>query len=434
MKLGSLATKKNIVLLVIVVVFAGSIVAWKIVHDRNKSREAESSESDEESNRIKVVQVVSRVLQREDQLPGEINAYQDVLMYPKIPGFVKTLDVDRGSVVKEGQLLATMYAPEYVARRNEALAKVSAAKAAVSAEESQLQDEEADLKQKQANLIADQSTYQRVNAASLAPGVVADNDVIQWSQNVEIDRQDVNMTIKRVNAKKHELELRKEELQARTQAFDTYATWSSYLEVRAPFNGYITERKLHIGSFVGPDGKGAYPPICRIKQLDLLRIVAPVPERDTAGVVAGSEVQFSVSAFPNQRFNGTIARISNTLDKETRTMPVELNYFNPQYKILPGMFCQVYWPTRRRQSSLFVPESAVVSTPLETFVCKISEHEDANHRKYKEIGWVSVNRGQKMDDMVEVFSPHLHEGDQVALHASEELENQSHVKTAEATQ
>ena len=287
-----------------------------------------------------VVPVVLKTLFREDQLPAEIEAYQDVLIYPKIPGFVKWIGVDRGSVVKKGQLMVTMYAPEYLARRNEALGQLAAARAAVAAEESKFQDVKADLKKRQANLLADQSTYQRVMGASLVPGVIADNDVVQWAQTVEADRQEVNTLIKRVNAKDHEVEVRQEEENAKTRAYENFADFASYLEISAPFNGYITERKMHVGSFVGPDGTGAYPPICRIKQLDLLRIVVPVPERDTAGVIPGSEVKFSVSSFPGKKFVGTVARISNSLDKATRTMPVELNYFNPDYQILPGMFCE----------------------------------------------------------------------------------------------
>jgi hypothetical protein len=98
-------------------------------------------------------------------------------------------------------------------------------------------------------------------------------------------------------------------------------------------------------------------------------------------------------------------------------MPVELNYLNGDYSILPGMFCKVYWPTRRRENSLFVPVSAVVSTPLDTFVCKVVN---------ETVEWVSVRKGQVMGDMVEVFG-NLKEGDSVAKAASEELLNQSQV-------
>lgn len=412
---GSIWDLKNLIFVVVVLAAAGAGFYF-LYQNWHKSKE-EPVITAAAPLSIPAVEIESRILFREDQLPGEIDAYQDVLMYPKVPGFVKTIDVDRGSVVKKGQLMATMYAPEYLARRNEALARVAAAKANLAAEESKLQDLKADLKKRQANLLADQSTYQRVYAASLVPGVVADNDVVQWAQSVEVDRQDVNTAMKRVNAKDHEVSMRKEEVDAEIRGFQSFADFASYLEIRAPFDGYVTERRMHVGSFVGPDGTGAYPPICRVKQLDLLRIIAPVPEIDTAGVLMGSKVSFSVSSFPGRRFLGTVARISNNLDKATRTMPVELNYFNPRYEILPGMFCQVYWPTRRQEASMFVPLTCVVSTPLKTFVCKIKDGV---------VDWVPVRQGQIMRDKVEIFG-NLKAGDVVALNGSEELENQSKV-------
>jgi membrane fusion protein (multidrug efflux system) len=416
----SLYSPRNVLIfsLVLALVGACGFVAWKNFY--NQPHEEELRKPAAVST--PVVKVVSKTLFREDQLPSEVEAYQDVLIYPKVPGFVKWLGVDRGSVVKEGQLIAEMYAPEYLASRNEGLARVANEKAALAVEESNLQDVQAELKKRQANLLADQSTYQRVYSASLVPGVIADNDVVQWAQSVEEDKQEVNSLIKRVNAKAHEVEMRRQGVNARLKGFESDATFASYLQITAPFNGYITERKLHVGSLVGPDGGGAYPPICRLQQLDLLRIIAPVPERDTAGVVLGSEVQFTVSSFPGRRFTGTVARISDTLEKETRTMPVELNFFNPDYKILPGMFCEVYWPTRRREASLFVPFASVVSTPLDTFVCKIKDGV---------VEWVSVKKGQVMNGLVEIFGD-VKEGDLVAQEGSEELQNESKVKAVAA--
>lgn len=408
-------TKMNLIFVLVVLVLAG--IAFIFIRERYANQHREPKEKPEVQVTIPAVKVVSKTLFREDQLPGEINAYQDVLIYPKVPGFIKWIGVDRGSYVKEGQLMVRMYAPEYLARRNEFLARVSAAKAELAAEESRLQDLKAELKRRKANLLADQSTYQKLYTASLVPGVIADNDVVQSSQSVEADRQDVNTFIQRVNAKDHEVAQKKQEVEAMIKSFESYADFASYLEIQAPFDCYVTERKMHVGSFVGPDGTGAYPPICRVKQLDLLRIIAPVPEADTAGVVVGSKVQFSVSSFPGRKFEGTVARISNDLDKDTRTMPVELNYFNPDYSILPGMFCKVYWPTRRRESSLFVPVSAAVSSPLNTFVCKIQGDE---------IEWVTVRKGQHMGNLVEVFG-NIHEGDLVAKEGSEELVNHSKV-------
>lgn len=412
---------KNLIFVAIVLIVAG-VGFYFLQSNWRKSKEMPEAAAPKPVA-CKVVPVESRTLFREDQIPGEIEGYQDVLIYPKVPGFVKSISVDRGSVVQKDQLMVTMYAPEYLARRNEALSRIAAAKAELAAEQSKLADLKADLKKRRANLLADQSTYQRVYAASLVPGVIADNDVVQWSQSVEADQQDVNTAIQRVNAKDHEVSARAQEVAAEVSAFKNYSDFASYLEIKAPFDGYVTERRMHVGSFVGPEGTGAYPAICRVKQLDLLRIVAPVPERDTAGVVVGSEVKFTVSSFPGQKFTGTVARISNDLDKDTRTMPVELNYFNPDYKILPGMFCKIYWPTRRREESMFVPVSSVVSTPLNTFVCRV---------KNGQVEWVNVRKGQLMHGAIEIFGPII-KNDQVALHASEELENQSFVTPEEAT-
>jgi len=413
--LAEIFSLKNIVFVVIVIAIAGGAFYFMWMK-RQKPVVVEKPVNTEVT--LPVVPVLKKTLFREDQLPGEINAYQDVLIYPKVPGFVKELNVDRGSVVKKGQLMVRMYAPEYLAKRHEFVAKVAAAKADLAAEESKVEDLKAELEKRRANLLADQSTYQRVYAASLVPGVIADNDVVQWSQSVKADRQDVNSMIKRVNAKDHEVSMKREEVDAMIKAFESFADFASYLEIYAPFDGYVTERKMHVGSFVGPDGTGAYPPICRLKQLDLLRIVAPVPEDLVAGVIIGSQVEFSVSSFPGKRFKGTVARLANNLDKDTRTMPVELNYLNPDFKLVPGMFTKVYWPTRRPTESLFVPITSVVSTPLDTFVCKV-----ANDR----VEWVPVRKGQIMDQLVEVFG-NIKEGDVVAREGSEELQNQSRVK------
>ncbi|MBZ0189306.1 MAG: efflux RND transporter periplasmic adaptor subunit [Candidatus Obscuribacterales bacterium] len=413
---GEIFSKKNLLFAAIVLTLAGALFFFmQERHNRpliNKDAKPQTLAS------VPVTKVIEKTLFRDDQLPGEIDAYQDVLIYPKVPGFVKWLGVDRGSLVEKGELMARMYAPEYLARRQESIAKVAAKKAELAAEESRLEDLKAELQKRRATLLADQSTFQRVYTASLVPGVIADNDVVQWSQTVEEDRQEINSFIKRVNAKNHQVQMKREEVDSMSKAFENFADFASYLEIVAPFNGYVTERKLHVGSFVGPDGTGAYPPICRLKQLDLLRIISPVPEELVSGIILGSKVDFTVSSFPGRRFTGTVARISNSLDKETRTMPVELNYLNPEFEILPGMFCKVYWPTRRRSESLFVPISSVVSTPLNTFVCKID-----NDR----IEWVDVRKGETMGDMVEVFGK-LSKGDSVALQGSEELENQSKVK------
>ena len=76
---------------------------------------------------LDAVAVTSRPLDRTIVLPGEFVPYLSVPIHAKVAGFVSKVEVDRGSVVKEGQLLATMIAPELNAHHAEATAKVRTA-------------------------------------------------------------------------------------------------------------------------------------------------------------------------------------------------------------------------------------------------------------------------------------------------------------------
>src|SRR5882672_6373324 len=76
---------------------------------------------------VAVTTIQSLELNRQIRLPGELQGWQDTAIYAKVQGFVEEINVDRGSVVKRGQLLARLRAPELDTQRGEAEAKVRAA-------------------------------------------------------------------------------------------------------------------------------------------------------------------------------------------------------------------------------------------------------------------------------------------------------------------
>ena len=61
---------------------------------------------------VEVVRVASKLVERQVKLPGEFRPYLGVPIFAKVTGFVEKIEVDRGSEVKEGDLLATLAAPE----------------------------------------------------------------------------------------------------------------------------------------------------------------------------------------------------------------------------------------------------------------------------------------------------------------------------------
>lgn len=330
---------------------------------------------------VDAVRVISRPLDRKVDLPGEFVPFLSVPIHAKIPGFVEKVNVDRGSVVKEGQLLATMIAPELNAQRAEAKAKVSAA-------ESQKVEAEA-------RVFAVQSTYERMKAAAATPGVIAGNELIQAEKQVDVERAKVAAA--------------ESSIQAAQEALKAVEEIQVYLRITAPFSGVITTRNVHPGALVGT-GRDALP-MFQLETEDRLRLVVPVPETDVGGIVKGGKIAFSVPAYPGETFYGTLNRIARSIDPKTRSMPVELDVSNPTGRLAAGMYPSVKWPIRGNRAVLLVPPSSIVTTSERTFVIRIKDGAAE---------WVDVKKGPAQGDVIEVVGP-LKEGDTVLRRGSDEI-------------
>jgi membrane fusion protein, multidrug efflux system len=310
---------------------------------------------------VEVVAVTSEMLHLTVALPGELTPYETVAIYPRVNGFVEQIPVDRGSVVHKGTLLARLSAPELADQRAEAESKSA----------------------------GQRTTVDRLRAASATPGVVAGHDV----------------------------ELAEASLSAEKARVSSLKALESYLVVRAPFDGVITERNVHPGALVGPPAGSAATPMLRIEQVNRLRLTVAVPEIDVGAIAEGAPAEFSVQAWPGKKFSGTVKRVSHAVDPKTRTMPVELDVTNADGKLASGMYAEVRWPVVRSAPSLLVPATAVAQTTERTFVDRVRDGA---------IDQVSVRRGAVLGERVEVIGQ-LSPGDVVLKRGSEELPAGSHV-------
>src|SRR5258708_5486047 len=188
---------------------------------------------------VEVTKVLSKKLAIAVRLPGELQAYEVVAVFPKVTGFVDSISVDRGSLVKTGQLMARLVAPELAAQRAEA--------------QSKLQGAESQRAESEAKLASDENPYQRLKAASATPGVVAQNDLEVAQRTVDADRA--------------RLQSGRESAEAAKAALKSVTEIEGYLQVRAPFDGVVTERNVHPGALVGPaSGSGTNVPVLRVEQ------------------------------------------------------------------------------------------------------------------------------------------------------------------------
>ncbi len=356
--------------------------------------QANQAAGDKPPQQVITVPVESQKLDTTATLPAQIEPYEAVDIYPKVTGFLETIRVDRGSRVKAGEVIIRLSAPELVAQRTQA--------------EASLHSAESQLAAARAKLASDRGTYLHLEAAAKTPGVVAGNDLLVAEQTTAADSA-------LVEAASNNVQGARDSLRSVTQL-------ESYLEIRAPFEGVVTQRNLHPGALVGPaSGQSGAQPIVRIESIGRLRVVVPVPEAYAAGVQEGQQVTFRVPAYPDRTFHAPIARISHDINQQTQTMQVELDFHNTGAQITPGSFTSVEWPIHRSYATLFVPSSAVATDLQRTFVIRVREGKAE---------WVDVKTGVMMNGKTEVFGD-LQPSDIVVRNATDSLLNGSRVSVHE---
>ena len=338
------------------------------------------SSNGEETNKIaapavvattEVVPLQKGMLSSSLQIPGELVAFQQVDLYAKENSFVRKLYVDVGSEVKAGQLLVTMDAPE-----------LNSLEAAAQSR----------LKSQEAIYIASKSNYDRLLETSKTPGTISQNDLDQAmaKKNSDFAQWDA------AKAQYREVNDRR-----------------NYLEIRAPFNGVITTRNANPGAYVGPSGKGSEFPLFTLQEQKKLRLVIYVPEAYSGYLDQQDKVNFTVNAFPNQKFSAQVKRLSGALDYKLRSQRIEMDVANESKKLLPGMVSNVIIPLSTKDSTYILPKTAIVSSQERIFVIKVVNNKAE---------WVDVKKGRENEGKVEVFGE-LAAGDLIVMRGSEEVRN-----------
>jgi RND family efflux transporter MFP subunit len=167
--------------------------------------------------------------------------------------------------------------------------------------------------------------------------------------------------------------------------------------IRAPFGGLVTERFIEAGEFVHQDTK-----IVSLVDVSTLRLEVNVPEANITSVKVGGTVEFTVPAYGERRFKGTVKYMSAALREATRDLAVEALVDNADRALLPGMFAAIEVVTGEEKvpvvskRTLLLKEGttrvyAVVDKRLEERVVQVGVARD---------GVVSIVRGAKPGDVL----------------------------------
>jgi membrane fusion protein, multidrug efflux system len=331
------------------------------------------------SAHVEMAKVESRSSARTVPLTAELAPFLQTDIEARSPGYVEKVLVDRGSPVRRGQLLVQLSAPEINSQ--------------TSASEANLHLAEADVAQAEAQAAAAESTAAKLQEAAKTPGAVAGNELLQAEK-----QRDAAQAL--VDSRKAAVRTAEDRLQA-SQATE------SYLSVTAPFDGMITDRFVNPGMLID----GGHTPMLKLQQVAHLRLIVPVPETYTGSIVKGMSVVFHVPAHPGKSYTVKVARIPNALDQQSRSMMVELDVYNKDGSLAPGMYPTVDWPVGTGENLLFVPATSVVTTTEKTFVIV-----SVNGRAH----WVEVRKGPTAGENVSIRGQ-IAVGQEVVKRASDEI-------------
>jgi RND family efflux transporter MFP subunit len=169
-------------------------------------------------------------------------------------------------------------------------------------------------------------------------------------------------------------------------AFDAAKTRLGYARITAPFAGYVTKRFLDPGALVTPNNSTLFT----LMDLDQMKIIVNVLEKDIPRIAIGKAATITVDAFPNTTFEGKITRLSEAVDPGTRTMAIEIDVPNKGHTLKPGMFANVTLAVEAHPNAITVPTVALLKDDTGPFL--YAAVSDTAHRVRVTLGWEQGER------------------------------------------
>ena len=304
-------------------------------------------------------------------LTGSLQPAWMVKISAQVPGTMQTIAVDRGTAVREGQVLGVIQAEGIRAAAEGARAGVAAAEANLAVARQRLESAE---------------TLRKA-------GAMSEIDFKAAAAGYEASRAQLAA--------------------ARAQAAGAIEA-AVTATIRAPMNGVINSRTVEVGENVNPGQE-----LFTLVRSDELELSGQVPLDAAATIRPGQAVVFSIPAYPGREFRGSVSRIEPMANPQTRQVGVYVRMKNPG-GIVGGQFATGRIVGASTQEATVIPEAAVRGAGADTHVLVIQ-----NGRVAKKVitlgaadpstGMVAVTSGLQPGEMVITASTSIEEGARVQV-------------------
>ena len=325
-------------------------------------------------------------------LPGQTAAWHSSTIYARVNGYVASWVVDIGDHVHTGQIMATIDTPELDAELTAARAQLQSAQALVAVRKA-----EADFAK---------TTYERWRDSP--DGVVSSQERDEKQAGFGTANAQLQQSYAQVSVD-----------QARV---DQYAALSAYKQVRAPFDGTITQRNIDIGNLVTAGSTSATTPLYVMTQNDPMRVMIEVPQSAATDLMQG---QLPVTVTGNGgaqplSFSGHVTRTAQALNAQARTLQVEVDIPNAAGHWVPGMYVT---------ASFDLPPRGLVQVPAAALLFRASGTQVATVNDQGRIVMRDVTIARDDGNMVELASG-VKPGDRLVLNLSSQISAGDQVEVA----
>lgn len=263
-------------------------------------------------------------------LPATMQAFDSATLFARATGYIAQRNVDIGSIVRKGDVLVVIAAPDL---------------------DQQLAQARAQLAQMQAGFV--QAEAQR-SLADLNNRRTSRLVVEGWNSRQQGDTDRTTLATQSAGVRVAAANIAAQQAQV-----DRLVQLTGFERVIAPFDGVITSRQVDVGTLVTADQAGGTP-LFSIARTDVLRVQVYVPQADFFSVRDGDDATVSVPQLPGRLFHGKVARNAGALGAETRTLLTEVDVANPDKLLSPGLYGIVHLELHRTGAVVLVPSEAVI--------------------------------------------------------------------------
>ncbi|MEJ0046187.1 MAG: efflux RND transporter periplasmic adaptor subunit [Rhodospirillales bacterium] len=306
--------------------------AWSHIA-RSSSAEAALATRETAVPLVRAVEVRTEAGPRVVDLPGTIQAFDSATLFARATGYIARRNVDIGSQVHEGDVLAVIAAPDL---------------------DQQLAQARAQLGQMQAALLQAEASGRSPTSPTGAHRA--------WSSRAGTAASRATRTVRIFATQTAGVTVAKANIVAQEAQVNRLVELTDFERVTAPFDGVITSRQIDVGTLVTAD-QASGSPLFSIARTNVLRVQVYVPQAYFFALKDGQDATVTVPQLPGRIFHGRVARNAGALATDTRSLLAEVDVDNSDHVLSPGLYGIVHLEQKRDRPVVFVPSEAIILQP-----------------------------------------------------------------------